>query len=85
VLDISSNEIGAYSKDNDGGAPWIASPEGPVAVADAISDMGAMTSLNLASNHLGHQGAAIIAAFLPKCMYVALSQRALHPIHDSRD
>jgi hypothetical protein len=53
VLDISSNEIGAYSKDNDGNGPWIASPEGPVAVADAIRDMGAMTSLNLAGNGIG--------------------------------
>jgi Ran GTPase-activating protein (RanGAP) involved in mRNA processing and transport len=32
-----------------------------------IIDNGAMTSLNLASNRLGIQGAKIIAAFLPKC------------------
>jgi hypothetical protein len=53
VLDISSNEIGAYSRDNDGRATWIASPEGPVAVADAIRDMGALSVLNLADNKLG--------------------------------
>ena len=39
TLDISSNEIGAYARDNDGRAPWIASPEGPIALADAIKNM----------------------------------------------
>ena len=34
---------------------------------DQHSDMGAMTSLNLASNHLGSEGAKIIANILPKC------------------
>jgi hypothetical protein len=38
-----------------------------IALAGAIPDMGAMTSLNLASNSLGVEGAEIIAAFLPKC------------------
>jgi hypothetical protein len=33
----------------------------------AHKDMGAMTSLNLASNSLGVEGAKIVAAFLPKC------------------
>jgi hypothetical protein len=37
------------------------------ALADAIKDMGAMTSLNLALNALGVEGAKIIAACLPKC------------------
>jgi hypothetical protein len=32
-----------------------------------LRDNGAMTSLNLASNELGVEGAKIIAAFLPKC------------------
>jgi hypothetical protein len=40
---------------------------GVVAIANAISNMGAMTSLNLASNRLGIKGAKIIAASLPKC------------------
>jgi hypothetical protein len=40
---------------------------GVIALADAIPDMGAMTSLNLATNSLGVEGAKIIAAFLPKC------------------
>jgi hypothetical protein len=41
--------------------------EGVIAIANAIPDMGAMTSLNLASNKLGVEGAKIIAACLPKC------------------
>jgi hypothetical protein len=40
---------------------------GVVALAGIIPGMGAMTSLNLASNSLGIEGAKIIAAFLPKC------------------
>jgi hypothetical protein len=32
-----------------------------------LRDNGALTSLNLASNELGVEGAKIIAAFLPKC------------------
>jgi hypothetical protein len=42
-------------------------PLGIIAIADAIPYMGAMTSLNLASNKLGVEGAKIIAACLPKC------------------
>jgi hypothetical protein len=42
-------------------------PEGIIAIANAIPDMGAMTSLNLASNELGVEGAKVIAACLPKC------------------
>ena len=37
-LDISNNSIGAYSKDGDGRAPWIATPEGPKAIAEALKD-----------------------------------------------
>jgi hypothetical protein len=40
---------------------------GIIALANAITDMGAMTSLNLASNSLGVEGAKIVAAFLSKC------------------
>jgi hypothetical protein len=36
-------------------------PDGIIAIAKAIPDMRAMTSLNLASNHLGIGGAKIIA------------------------
>jgi Ran GTPase-activating protein (RanGAP) involved in mRNA processing and transport len=85
VLDISNNSIGRRSRDGDGRAPWIATPEGPQAIAEALKsnvrdimymhitsanichDKGAMTSLNLASNSLGVEGANIIAAVLPKC------------------
>jgi hypothetical protein len=42
-------------------------PEGIIAIAKVIPDMRAMTSLNLASNDLGVEGAKIIAACLPKC------------------
>jgi Ran GTPase-activating protein (RanGAP) involved in mRNA processing and transport len=55
ILDISSNEIGAYSSMADSGdddGPWIASPEGPLAVADAVKDMGALKSLNISNNML---------------------------------
>jgi hypothetical protein len=40
---------------------------GVAALADVIPGMAAMTSLNLASNELGVEGAKIIAACLPKC------------------
>jgi hypothetical protein len=42
-------------------------PGDVVLIANDISDMGAMTSLNLASNLLGVEGAKAIAACLPKC------------------
>jgi hypothetical protein len=83
---------GWKSKDDDNRAPWLriedghkqnehpnAKPEGIIALANVIPDMEAMTSLNLASNSLGVEGARIIAAVLPKCTYVALPQRALYP------
>jgi hypothetical protein len=42
---------------------------GPAAIANAIKDMGAMTSLNLASNYLGYRGAEIVveAIKVTKC------------------
>jgi hypothetical protein len=48
-------------------APVGSKPGGIVVLANVIKDMGAMTSLNLASNSLGVEGAKIVAAFLPKC------------------
>jgi hypothetical protein len=42
-------------------------PLGIITIANAIPDMGAMMSLNLASNKLGVEGAKIIAACLPEC------------------
>jgi hypothetical protein len=41
---------------------------GIFAIANAIPDMRAMASLNLASNDLDVEGAKFIAAVLPKCM-----------------
>ena len=35
-IDVSDNEIGQYSRDNDGQAPWIATPQGPAALAEAL-------------------------------------------------
>jgi hypothetical protein len=40
---------------------------GLIAIATAIKDMEALTSLNLASNIFGVEGAKIIAAVLPGC------------------
>jgi hypothetical protein len=47
--------------------PQGSSPEGAIAVANAISGNRTMTSLNLASNELSIEGVKIIAACLPKC------------------
>jgi hypothetical protein len=52
-------ELDMSGKGLDAGATIMLTPE--------IVDNGAMTSLNLASNSLGVEGAKIIAAFLPKC------------------
>jgi hypothetical protein len=59
-LNISYNDL-VYNSDQD------TDTSGIIAIADAIPDTGAMTSLNLASNELGLEGAKIIAACLPKC------------------
>jgi hypothetical protein len=40
---------------------------GVTALANAIPDMRALASLNLASNCFGSEGAKIIAAILPTC------------------
>jgi hypothetical protein len=57
-LDVSGNAHNINSK----GGPSFAR-----ALSVGISDNGAMTSLNLASNCLGVAGAKIIAAVLPMC------------------
>jgi hypothetical protein len=59
-LNISSNRLGQNSAyDND--------TSGVIALVDAIPDMRVMTSLNLASNGLGVEGAKLITAVLPMC------------------
>jgi hypothetical protein len=50
-----------------GGEPIDLDVSGINTIANAIPNMRAMTSLNLASNKLGVEGAKIIAACLPKC------------------
>jgi hypothetical protein len=55
---------GREQKDHPGKPEGIATL---TAIAGAITDMRAMTSLNLASNYLGVEGAKSIAACLPKC------------------
>jgi hypothetical protein len=81
ILDISSNflvgergtgryeTVNAEYSDESDGEEEIMEPDfsGIIAIANAIPDMRAMTSLNLASNSLGVGGAKIIAACLPKC------------------
>jgi hypothetical protein len=81
-LNLSSNNLGQlplgwaahvdpasqktfYAKEGET-SQWV-HPGGIGFIADAINDMGATTSLNLALNDLGAQGAKSIAACLPKC------------------
>jgi hypothetical protein len=56
-LNISSNKLNSFRGDTCG----------VIAIADVIPDMGALTSLNLATNIFGVEGAKIIAAVLPRC------------------
>jgi hypothetical protein len=51
-----------YCADGSGYGGFTATPEGPKAIADAIKDMRAMTSLNLSSNNLCAEGGKIVAA-----------------------
>ena len=55
-LNISSNNLG-YDSDM----------SAVIAMSDAIPTMGALASLNLASNRIGAEGAQHIAAALPQC------------------
>ena len=59
--DVYKHTDGREQTDNPG------KPEGIIAIANAIPDIGAMTSLNLASNDLRVEGAKAIAVVLPKC------------------
>jgi hypothetical protein len=66
---------GWRAKNGDGRAPWIhtdgrelkrgtpegSKPEGVIAIANAIPDMGALRSLNLSSNNLKVEGTKIVA------------------------
>jgi hypothetical protein len=55
-----------HKNGNQSSPPSGAKSSGLIAIANAVSDMRAMTSLNLASNTLGVEGAKIIAVCLPK-------------------
>jgi hypothetical protein len=59
-LDLSSSLVGGISNTSK-------SLEFVKELAAGIRDNRAMTSLNLASNSLGIEGAKIIAVFLPEC------------------
>jgi hypothetical protein len=60
-LNISNNDLLCWKSCEN------ADTSGIIAIADAIPDMRALTSLNLASNIFGVEGAKIIAAVLPGC------------------
>jgi hypothetical protein len=60
VLDVSNN-YSVTNNDSQDGAGFAQE------LAVGIKDNGAMTSLNLALNSLGVEGAEIIAALLPEC------------------
>jgi hypothetical protein len=59
-LDVSDSGNGMLSHQKD--APGFVT-----AISEGLAGNRAMTSLNLASNDLGVEGAKVIAAVLPKC------------------
>jgi Leucine-rich repeat (LRR) protein len=62
---IDGNPV--IEKEDSDGEVRIRQLDGIRAIASAIPDMGALTSLNLSSNNLSIEGAKIIADILPKC------------------
>jgi Ran GTPase-activating protein (RanGAP) involved in mRNA processing and transport len=62
VINISSNNL-TYKAEGH----YVEDMSGVIAITNTISNMRAMTSLNLSSNKLGIEGAKAIAACLPKC------------------
>jgi hypothetical protein len=59
-LSLASNRIGGY-KDTSHPFKYHATPEGLAAIADAMKDMGALTSINLSFNEISVEGAKIVA------------------------
>ena len=55
-IDVSDNEIGKYSRDNDGQAPWIATPQGPAALAEALKVNTTVQWVGVKDNHIGDDG-----------------------------
>jgi hypothetical protein len=61
VLDISNNSIGRRSRDGDGHAPWIATPEGPQAIAEALkSNVRDIMYMHITSANICHDKGALI-------------------------
>ena len=60
-LDLSDNEIGAYSQHNNGLAPWVPSPKGPAALADALKSNSVLQHLKVFSNSMGSEGGKLLA------------------------
>jgi Leucine-rich repeat (LRR) protein len=63
-LDLSDNEIGAYSKEGDGRAPWISTPEGSRAIAAIVKSAAHLSELNVSNINLQVEGAAILVPAL---------------------
>jgi Leucine-rich repeat (LRR) protein len=67
VLDISNNSIGRRSKDGDGEAPWIETPEGPQAIADALkSNVRDIMYIHITSANICHDKGVISSVNLLK-------------------
>jgi hypothetical protein len=67
VLDISNNSIGRRSRDGDGKDPWIAAPEGPHAIAEALkSNVRDITYMHITSSNICRDKGAILSVNLLK-------------------
>jgi hypothetical protein len=68
-------------------------PEGVVAIANALPDMGALSSLNLSTNNIGADGVAFITAALKihaikhqrLCSYIRLGDQDRHFLAQTKD
>jgi hypothetical protein len=70
-LDISDNNLGLNSD-------YDADTSGVVALADAIPDMRALTSMNLSSNYLDAEGAKIVAEAIKVAVLLRLCWHHFH-------
>jgi hypothetical protein len=68
---LKGNQVISELNISDNGMGWTSDgsvdTSGIIAIADAIPDMGALTSLNLRKNGLRVEGANFVAAVLPGC------------------
>ena len=60
-LNLSNNEIGAYSEYNDGRGPWVPSPEGPAALAEGLAANSCVTQVDVSNNRLRPEGGKALA------------------------